>query len=216
MIQAAQVASKFTLFTHHAKTFPNLVTALRNSMLRTGVFNDEKTAEEQVIQVLNFDIHLVKDFRGRRYIERITECIPVENKNEYTFDHREQKTLEGKLDKFMDNATRYFTKITDKETYKYVNILEHVDDGYVLTNRISDTNLIEMRNNMDDSDIEGFDKFVEENWGLKVKDGYAGVEEITKKSKLEEKKTKKEVAEKSKAKSTKTSKATTKKTSKAK
>ena len=66
MIQAAQVASKFTLFTHHAKTFPNLVTALRNSMLRTGVFKDEKTAEEQVIQVLNFDIHLVKDFRGRR------------------------------------------------------------------------------------------------------------------------------------------------------
>ena len=45
MIQAAQVASKFTLFTHHAKTFPNLVTALRNSMLRTGVFKDEKTAE---------------------------------------------------------------------------------------------------------------------------------------------------------------------------
>lgn len=35
MIQAAQVASKFTLFTHHAKTFSNLVTALRNSMLRT-------------------------------------------------------------------------------------------------------------------------------------------------------------------------------------
>ncbi len=178
MIQAAQVASKFTLFTHHAKTFPNLVTALRNSMLRTGVFKDEKTAEEQVIQVLNFDIHLVKDFRGRRYIERITECIPVENKNEYTFDHRKEKTLEGKLDKFMDNATHYFTKITDKETYRYVNIMEYIDDGYVLTNRISDTNLIEMRNNMDDSDIEDFDRFVEENWHLRIKDGYAGVETI--------------------------------------
>ena len=80
MIQAAQVASKFTLFTHHAKTFPNLVTALRNSMLRIGQFNNEKTAEEQVIQVLNFDIHLTKDFRGKRYVERITECIPVEEK----------------------------------------------------------------------------------------------------------------------------------------
>ena len=80
MIQSAQVASKFTLFTHHAKTFPDLVTALRNSMLRAGVFRNEKTAEEQVVQVLNFDIHLVKDFRGRRYIERITECIPVEEK----------------------------------------------------------------------------------------------------------------------------------------
>lgn len=180
MIQAAQVASKFTLFTHHAKTFPNLVTALRNSMLRTGVFTDEKTAEEQVIQVLNFDIHLVKDFRGRRYIERITECIPVESKNDYTYEHRNEKTLEGKLDKFMDNATRYFSKITDRETYKYVNILEYVDDSYVITNKISDTNLIEMRNNMDDADIEGFDKFVEENWGVRVKDGFAGVEKIEK------------------------------------
>ena len=179
MIQAAQVASKFTLFTHHAKTFPNLVTALRNSMLRAGVFKDEKTAEEQVIQVLNFDIHLVKDFRGRRYIERVTECIPVENKNEYTFDHRNEKTLEGKLDKFMDNATRYFTKITDRETYRYVNIMEYIDDGYVLTNKISDTNLIEMRNNMDDADIDAFDKFVKDNWHVRIKDGYAGVEPIT-------------------------------------
>ena len=165
MIQAAQVASKFTLFTHHAKTFPNLVTALRNSMLRTGVFKDEKTAEEQVIQVLNFDIHLVKDFRGRRYIERVTECIPIENKNNYTFDHRNEKTLEGKLDKFLDNATNYFTKITDRETYRYVNIMEYVNDGYVLTNKISEQNLREMRSNMDETDQEEFDKFVEENWG---------------------------------------------------
>ncbi len=170
MIQAAQVASKFTLFTHHAKTFPNLVTALRNSMLRTGVFTDEKTAEEQVVQVLNFDIHLVKDFRGKRYIERVTECIPVEEKNLYTFDHRKEKTLEGKFDKFFDNATNYFTKVTDREKYRYVNIMEHINDKYVLTNRISDANIREMRNNMDESDVEAFDKFLEDNWGYKVKD----------------------------------------------
>ena len=115
MIQAAQVASKFTLFTHHAKTFPNLVTALRNSMLRTGVFTDERTAEEQVIQVLNFDIHLVKDFRGRRYIERVTECIPLESRNLYTYNHRKETTLEGKFDRFFDNATHYFEKVTDKK-----------------------------------------------------------------------------------------------------
>ena len=168
MIQAAQVASKFTLFTHHAKTFPNLVTALRNSMLRTGVFKNEKTAEEQVVQVLNFDIHLVKDFRGRRYIERVTECIPVEEKNEYTFNHNQEKTLEGKFDKFFDNATHYFTKITDRKLYEYVNILEYIDGEYVLTNKISDQNLREMRNNMDESDVEQFDAFVEENWGTRI------------------------------------------------
>jgi len=170
MIQAAQVASKFTLFTHHAKTFPNLVTALRNSMLRTGVFTNERTAEEQVVQVLNFDIHLVKDFRGRRYVERVTECIPVEEKNEYTFDYQKEKTLEGKFDKFFDNATHYFTKITDKKLYNYVNILEYIDGEYVLTNKISDQNLREMRNNMDESDVEEFDRFIEENWGTKVAD----------------------------------------------
>ena len=169
MIQSAQVASKFTLFTHHAKTFPDLVTALRNSMLRAGVFRNEKTAEEQVVQVLNFDIHLVKDFRGRRYIERVTECIPVEDKNEYTFDYRKQKSLEGKLDKFMDNATMYFTKSTNKELYKYVNILEYHDGAYVLTNPLSEKNIIEMRNNMDDSDVVEFDKFLKKNWGIKMK-----------------------------------------------
>ena len=167
MIQSAQVASKFTLFTHHAKTFPNLVTALRNSMLRAGVFSDEKTAEEQVVQVLNFDIHLVKDFRGRRYIERITECIPVEEKNEYTFDYRKEKTLEGKIEKFMDNATVYFAKSTNRELYKYRNIMEFHDDAYVLVNPISEENIKGMRENMDDSDIGAFDAFLQRNWGIK-------------------------------------------------
>ena len=167
MIQSAQVASKFTLFTHHAKTFPNLVTALRNSMLRAGTFKDEKTAEEQVVQVLNFDIHLLKDFRGRRYIERITECIPVEEKNEYTFDYRKEKTLEGKLTKFMDNATIFFSKTTNRELYKYRNILEFSDDSYVLVNPISEYNIREMRNNMEENDVVAFDAFLERNWGIK-------------------------------------------------
>ena len=169
MIQAAQVASKFTLFTHHAKTFPNLVTALRNSMLRTGVFKNEKTAEEQVVQVLNFDIHLAKDFRGKRYIERITECVPIEEKNEYTFDHRKEKTLEGKFDKFFDNATRYFEKVTDRQLYTYRNILEYVDGEYIITNPITQHNIKEMRENMDEIDLESFDQFIERHWGNKTK-----------------------------------------------
>ena len=165
MIQSAQVASKFTLFTHHAKTFPDLVTALRNSMLRTGVFTNEKTAEEQVVQVLNFDIHLIKDFRGRRYIERVTECIPVKDETEYTYDYRKEKTMEGKIDKFFDNATTYFSKVTERKLYTYRNILEYVDGEYVITNKITDQNLQEMRMNMDESDLAEFDAFVEKHWG---------------------------------------------------
>ena len=167
MIQSAQVASKFTLFTHHAKTFPDLVTALRNSMLRAGVFKNEQTAAEQVVFFFYFFFHLVKDFRGRRYIERITECIPVEEKNEYTFDHRKEKTLEGKFDKFFDNATIYFTKSTNRELYQYRNVLEFVDDTYVLTNPITPANIKGMRENMNDTDVALFDAFLERNWGIK-------------------------------------------------
>ena len=165
MIQSAQVASKFTLFTHHAKTFPDLVTALRNSMLRAGVFRNERTAEEQVVQVLNFDIHLARDFRGKRYIERVTECIPVKRVDEYTNDYRNEKSLEGKFDYFFDNATQYFRKITDAKLFEYRNILEYIDGEYVITNSITPGNIKEMRLNMDDSDAEEFDKFVEVHWG---------------------------------------------------
>ena len=166
MIPSAQVASKFTLFTHHAKTFPDLVTALRNSMLRAGVFSNERIAEQQVVQVLNFDVHLAKDFRGKRYVERITECIPVEEKNEYTYDYRKEKTMEGKLNKFMDNATMYFSKTTNKELYQYRNILEYHDGQYIVTNPISEKNIKEMINNMDDTDSNDFKNFVKTHWNI--------------------------------------------------
>lgn len=164
MIQAAQVASKFTLFTHHAKTFPDLVTALRNSMLRTGVFKNETVAEEQVVSVLNFNVHLVKDFRGDRYIQRITECIPVVDKNDYNYNSRKESTLEGKIDTFIENSTKYYAKETNKELYKYQNILEHQDGKFVLCNKITDKNISEMIINMDDQDSAAFREFVKVHW----------------------------------------------------
>ena len=165
MIQSAQVASKFTLFTHHAKTFPDLVTALRNSMLRAGVFKNEKTAEEQVVQVLNFDIHLQKDFRGRRYIERVTECIPVKDSKTYDFEYKKEKDMDSKVTKFFENATTYFSKVTEQNLYTYQNVLEYVDGEYQLTNKITDQNIHDMRANMDEADAVEFDKFIEKYWG---------------------------------------------------
>lgn len=164
MIQAAQVASKFTLFTHHAKTFPDLVTALRNSMLRTGVFKNELVAEEQVVSVLNFNVHLVKDFRGNRYIQRVTECIPVIDKNDYNYNSRNETTLEGKFDTFIENSTKYFAKETNKELYKYQNIMEYQDGKFVLTNKITDKNIGEMIINMDEQDSAAFREFVKVYW----------------------------------------------------
>ena len=81
MIQSAFVYNKFTIFTHYAKTFPLLLTSIRNSLLRTNMFTNENIALEQVVNVINFDIHLKKSAEGDRYIERITECIPKQEAN---------------------------------------------------------------------------------------------------------------------------------------
>lgn len=80
----------------------------------------------------------------------------------------------------MDNATYYFTKTTNRELYQHRNILEFIDGQYVITNKITDYNIAEMRNNMDDTDVEEFDKFIEENWGKqKVKSSRIVEENIT-------------------------------------
>jgi predicted transposase YbfD/YdcC len=56
-------------------------------------------------------------------------------------------------------------KTTDKQLYVYRNILEYVDGEYIITNKISDKNIREMRLNMTDADAEEFDEFVARHWG---------------------------------------------------
>lgn len=73
MVESGQVGSLFTLFTHHAKTTRALILSLRNSLLKEGSFSNEQIATEQVVHVVNFDVHLHLDREGRRYIERITQ-----------------------------------------------------------------------------------------------------------------------------------------------
>ena len=164
MIQMAQVASKFTLFTHHAKTFPNLITALRNSLLKIGMFNSENVAEVQVVQVINFNIHLKRGTDGTRYIERITECIPLEPKFNYNNDYRDIKDMNGKLDRFMDNAVEYFSHMTQTSNYTYHNIIEWVDGEYVFKNPITEANIKAMRDNMSPEDVKEFDNFLDTAW----------------------------------------------------
>ena len=73
MVESGQVGSLFTLFTHHAKTTRALILSLRNSLLKEGSFSSERVATEQVVSVVNFDVHLHLDREGRRFIERITQ-----------------------------------------------------------------------------------------------------------------------------------------------
>lgn len=164
MIQTAQVASLFTLFSHHAKKFPDLVMSLRNSLLKTGVFSNERIAEEQIISVLNFDIHLEKDITGKRYIERITECIPLNSDELY-----DVTLLRG-----LDNVTErerilqevqlsYYNRSLGGRSYRYQNIIEYDLDKhkYVIKNKISNLNIKAMKKAMMPEDRKSFDAFLE-------------------------------------------------------
>lgn len=138
MIQMAQVASLFTLFTHHAKTAEHLIYALRNNLLQTKVFSNEKVAEQQVADVINFDIHMEKDVDGHRYIERITEIIPIDFKQDYNRAYREANDQERRMGLFMETMVEYFERMTDRQTFETRDIIRFENGAYTWVNDISD------------------------------------------------------------------------------
>lgn len=164
MLQMAQVASLFTLFTHHAKTVKDLTQSLRNALLKCQVFRDERIAEEQVVNVLNFDVHLERDEDGKRFISRITEIIELDQEAPYPETYKNQGEKQS-VTAFMDTMTEYFRRTTDRKTYVAKNILEFRDNRYVACQAISANNVIEMRRFMSKEDQGHFDRFLQENWG---------------------------------------------------
>lgn len=166
MIQMAQVASLFTMFTHHAKTTNNLVLALRNALLQTGVFNNEKVAEKQVADVVNFDIHLSKDISGHRYIERITEIVPLSADIEYPADYKSAKNHEDKMDKFMDTMAEYFVRVTDRKVFETRDIIIWQDGEYKVKEQLSESCYGEMLRHMTDKEKSEFEGFIQQNWGV--------------------------------------------------
>lgn len=84
MIQMGLTASVFTLFTHHAKTAKALISSMSNALLSENIYQDEKAAKLQVVEVIRFDIHVSMKNDGERYVERITQ-IGVDSNNEFVF-----------------------------------------------------------------------------------------------------------------------------------
>lgn len=164
VIQAAQVASEYTLFTHHGKTLPGLISALRNSLVASGAFSNEKIAEVQVVEALGFNVHLVLR-AGKRYIERITEIIPADSQYEYPQEYKNQETPMEKLDAFMDTMSEYFGRMTDRRAYSYTDIIVWEAGEYVAKQPISSRKMEEMLKNMDKDEGERFEAFIEQYWG---------------------------------------------------
>lgn len=160
MIQMAQVASLFTLFTHHAKTSEHLIYALRNNLLQTKVFSNEKVAEQQVADVINFDIHMEKDVDGHRYIERITEIIPVDFRREYNVSYKNAESQEERKALFMDTMAEYFQRMTDRQTFETRDIIRFKDGEYIWVNDISEKSRAEIMKYLWVNEQDDFNEFL--------------------------------------------------------
>lgn len=163
MIQTSQVASLFTLFTHHAKTFAFLVENLRNSLLKTSMFNNEEIAERQVVNALEFDAHL----HDSRYIERITECIPVDYREEAeTLKHiKNAQTRDEKIDVLIDIATNFFYQKTQRKQYIAQNLVEFRNGEYVAVHPLSKARQKAIEANLTEEERKEFREFIEKYWG---------------------------------------------------
>lgn len=75
MLQAAQVGSIFTIFSHHANTANDLVIALRDSIVSAKSANPLSVARD-IVHSIHLNVHLDFDTEGKRFIRRISEIVP--------------------------------------------------------------------------------------------------------------------------------------------
>lgn len=164
MIQMGQVASIFTIFSHHANLAEQLVYAIRNSLVNAGGFSGNMiTAEQQVIDVIRVDIHLNYTTDGRRYIERISEIVKLDVSVPYP-DYDKGDPIHS-----MNEITKeYYTRQTDRKTFTTRDILKYnLDTNTYETYDWFTTELTKkMLDVMPLDHVKGFKKFILDNWRL--------------------------------------------------
>jgi len=164
MIQMGQVASIFTIFSHHANLAEQLVYAIRNSLVNAGGFSGNMiTAEQQVIDVIRVDIHLNYTTDGRRYIERVSEIVKLDESVPYP-DYMKDDPLHS-----MNEITKeYYTRRTDRKSFTTRDILKYnLETNTYETFDWFTTELTQkMLDVMPLDKIPEFKKFILDNWRL--------------------------------------------------
>ncbi len=135
-VESATVGSEMAMGTHHAKTAADLILALRDNLTTAGGYSSEKVAEEVVAKCVNFNTHLKREGE-HRFIERITEIIPIRDRS-YPCE---------KNGNFSDEDTKeYYKRMTDRQTFETKNIVEfdRERNEYRMVNEISPEMMEEM------------------------------------------------------------------------
>lgn len=167
MIQMGQVASLFTIFSHHANTARDLIFALRNSLSNAGNFTNMQTAEKQVTDVVKIDIHLDYTPEGKRYIDRVTEIVQLEEGVPYP-EYEENEPIHS-----MNKITKeYYERSTDRVSFYTHDILRYDlnTDTYYAVDRLSEQLEEKIRRNLGKELCYRYDYFMLKYWGKREND----------------------------------------------
>lgn len=150
VVELSLVGSKFTLSTCHPMTTEGLIEYHTNAVMSKNIelYSDDRRAEASVAKALNFDVHMVRTKEGERYIERITEIIPIEtDMTEWPQDTKECLKLYMKLN-------------TRRRMYETKDIVVFENNEYIYKNPISENGLHRMFSNMSPEEIEEYTDFL--------------------------------------------------------
>lgn len=153
IVKNALVGSEYIYWTYHSETPEGLVQSCRNASINTGAFRDENIAEDQVLSILDFDIHLKKTPEGKRYIERITEFRRTDQ-GAYNQGNNEKA--------FYENSKKYFENKSGAKKYEAVDIIifDLESNSFKVINQISDERIKTIRKSLVDFDKEKFEIFI--------------------------------------------------------
>lgn len=144
VVQLSQVGTKMTMFTNHAMTTHKLIEYFRNALLSTNQFHNERIAEEQVVEAINFDIHMTKDRTGKRYIQRIVEIIPVKEETKL-----ERCDLKAGILQYLDWSTR-------RHHYELRELVVYEQGRYLIKAPISEEKVQMILRNLTEAEEEEF------------------------------------------------------------
>lgn len=159
MIQMGQVASLFTIFSHHANRAKDLINAITNSIVASnGGGATTATIQPQVIDVIKIDIHMDFDVTGFRYFERITEIIPVDREIEQ-YNPKDPDSLAKIMREYFE-----ITAVGELFTTQDIIRFDRETRSYVPVKWCSERLTEYMLKNIPKEQVEAFTEFVTSNW----------------------------------------------------
>jgi pilus assembly protein CpaF len=162
-MKTGQVASRCTWASHHGQTPEAIIDAYVDAASEVSPNSDNLRSERYASRVIKFNVHLAND-QGFRYVQRVSEYIPLADKNDYPRDFQYQASTKMMFLEFMKTMTEYFYRETDRRPYITQNIIEYRNGKYVAVAKPTEENINAMLANMTDRDKERFKDFLDKHF----------------------------------------------------